>query len=790
LRNREAARYARWSATAAGLIVLAVAGAYIFRAAQRARARREMPAPVPASVERQSAAFTYKSVDQGRTLFTLRASKVTQYKDHNRAQLQDVWITIYGRDGNQNDNIHTRECSYDQQTRGARCEGSVQIDITGADAKKSAPSSASSALQLVTSDLQFDGETGNASTGAPVKFTFPGGTGSGIGVDYSTRNATVRVERASQFRLAASDKTGGLPVSASGSSLEIHRTERTAVLNGPVNVQQGDRTLSAQKITVSFDASNRLRQVLVDGQPQIRANENGSAITVSAAQFEGILNPAGWIERVIADGGVQATRQANGGTGRFSAGHVEFAMVPERNVVRSMTATGGVTAQSQQSGEADTLRTSALRVAFSAPETAGRADTKTGPNDIGQEHIQSAETLAPATIEMTKGSQKTTVSAEKFVAQAGTNGRLRKLLGHAGVTIRRESPGAVAQIISAPELTAELGSKGEWERVEETGGVQMQQGERQATASSARIDRAGNAIRLEGSPVVMDGLSRTTAKRMAFSQQSGELEADGGVVSTYVPADDRETAGLGTGAAHVSAETLTGSATSGHVAYSGHVRLWQGDSVLEADRIDLWRDQKKMQASGNVVAVFPQSAGPAVPSIPDFSKAGKKTAKKSGPTLWKIRAPLLTYWGDEGRAHLEGGVVASSDQSTLHSRTLDVYLRQSPAEAPAQSSSAGRTARSGDQIPELESFGGGRLDRVVARGSVVVAQGDRHGMAQQAEYTASDGKFVLSGGRPTVTDGSNNSATGSSLTFYVASDTILIDSRQGSRTLTKHRVEK
>lgn len=792
MRNREAARYARWSAMAAGLIVLAVAGAYIFRAVQRDRARREMPAPVPASVEQQSAAFTYKSVDQGRTLFTLRASKVTRYKDHDRAELEDVWITIYGRDGTQNDNIHTRECSYDQQTRGARCEGAVQIDVAGESAEKPNTGPAASALHLVTSDLRFDGETGTASTSAPVKFTFPGGSGSGVGVEYSTRDATVRLESAIKFQLVASGKTGGLPVSASGNSLEIHRTERTAVLDGPVTVQQGARQLSAGKITIDFDASNRARQVLVDGQPQIRADDNGNTITVSAAQFQGVLNPAGWIEQVAADGNVQATRQTKGGTGRFTASHVEFAMIPERNLVQSMTATGAVSAESQQSGEADRLRTAALHLEFSAAgTTASPANAKAAPSEIGEEHIQSAETLAPATIETTKGPEKTTLSAEKFFAQAGPDGRIRKLLGHGGVTIRRESPGAVAQLISAPELTAALGANGEWEKVEESGGVQIQQGDRQATSSSARIDRVANAIQLEGSPTVMDGQSRTTAERMGFNQKTGELQAEGGVVSTYEPAGAQ--GAKRAGAAHLSAERLTGSATSGHVTYSGHVRLWQGQSVLEADRIDLWRDDKKMQASGNVVAVFPQAAGPAVPSIPGFSKAANNEANGSGPALWNIHAPELTYWGDQGRAHFQGGVVASSDQGVLRSRTLDVYLRQTPEREPMHAPGEGARATNkapSAPIPELDSFGAGQLDRVVARGDVLVEQGDRRGVAEQAEYTASDGKFVLSGGEPTVTDGSNNSVTGSSLTFYVASDTILLESQQGSRTLTKHRVEK
>lgn len=784
MRNREAARYARWSAIVAGLIVLGVAGTYIYRAVLRARARSEMPPAVPASVERQSAQFSFSKVEQDRTLFTIRASQATQYKDHNRALLQDVWITIYGRDGNRSDNIHTRECSYDPQTGGARCEGSVQIDI-GAPKKSMAGSSSIPSLTLVTSDLLFDRDTGNASTSAPVHFTFPGGSGSGVGVNYSTRNAMVRVERAIQFQLVASDKTGGLPVSASGSSLEIHRNDRTVALNGPVSVREGKRELSAEKISVEFDASNRAREVEVQGNPHIRANENGSAIVISATQFDGLLNPAGWIERVIADGNVQATRRAKSGRGTLSARHVEFAMVPGRNLVREMTASGGVIAQSKQGAESDILRTDALRLAFVTARSASEGSGKTASNEIAKAQIESAETLAPATLKLAKGDESIAVSAKQLAAQAGADGRIRKLYGHSGVIIRRTIAGGAPQIVSATELAATLGPRNEWERIDETGGVRIRQGDRQATATSARIDRATGAINLMGSPTVTDGESRTTAKAMAFNQESGSLQAAGGVVSTYDPADKQQTIGLGNGAAQISAETLTGSTRSGHVTYAGHVRLWQGESVLEADRIDLWRDEKKMQASGNVEVVFPQSAAP---SIPDFARAQKKSSNSSRPTLWKIHAPLLTYWIDQGRAHLEGGVVASSDQGMLHSGTLDVYLAPAVAKPSTQRASAPAPTAF---VSGMENFGGDRqLSKVIARGHVVVQQGGREGLAEQAEYTASDGKFVLSGGHPTLTDGSSNTATGTSLTFYVASDTILIDSQEGSRTLTKHKVEK
>ena len=132
MRNREAARYARWAAIAAGLAALAVVGVYVQRSVSRARALRLGPAAVPATVAQQSDQFSFSKVDQNRTLFTVRASHLTQYKDQNRALLQDVWITLYGRDGSRNDNIHTRECSYGVDSGVVHCQGPVEIDVDGA----------------------------------------------------------------------------------------------------------------------------------------------------------------------------------------------------------------------------------------------------------------------------------------------------------------------------------------------------------------------------------------------------------------------------------------------------------------------------------------------------------------------------------------------------------------------------------------------------------------------------------------------------------------------------------
>jgi lipopolysaccharide export system protein LptA len=137
-----------------------------------------------------------------------------------------------------------------------------------------------------------------------------------------------------------------------------------------------------------------------------------------------------------------------------------------------------------------------------------------------------------------------------------------------------------------------------------------------------------------------------------------------------------------------------------------------------------------------------------------------------------VHAGTLTYWSGEGRARLEQSVSAQSRQAQINSRVLELFF-SSGSSAGAQAASSAR-----------------QLARATATGSVVVRQGDRRGAAERADYAAAEGKFVLSGGRPTLYDASRGTTTGRQLTFFFADDTIIVDSGEGSRTLTRHRVEK
>ena len=779
MQNKEAARYARWAAIAAGIISLVVVGVYSQRAIRESRSHQAQPRAVPATVQQQSDQTTFSKVEGDRTIFTVRASHATQYKDQNTYLLEDVWMTIYGREGNRNDNIHARQCSYQPTTGAVRCEGDVQIDLAGANPP---PGSGDRVIHVTTRDLTFNRETGDASTPDPVAFRFPQGQGHAVGVTYSTQKSVVLLEHDVQMDLSPSDRTNGVPVNVTGSSLEIRRDERKVILSAPAHVTQGNRDLSADRITIDLDADFRAQHATAEGHPVIHSAGSGGKTTVSANQFEAFLNSAGWIEKLVADSHVEGTREAPAGTDHFSSGHVELAMAPQ-NIIRMMTTSGGTVLDSRQDGQSRTLKTESLRVVF--------GDGKQG----SQPRARSAETLTPATIEMKSASETTDLHARKFVTEFDSDGRLAKLFGHSGTEIDRTIGSGAPQVSTAKELVAVFGANGEWETLDESGSVHFQQADRQATAERARIVSATDLVTLDGSPALFDSTSRTTTRSVSIDQKSGEIRATGGVASTYLSSAQNNEVNLGAGPAHISSSTLSASNTSGRALYSGHARMWQGESVLDAEQIEIWRDEKKLIASGGVVAIFPQASGQipnapgAAPKLPPGKSPSSPSAKSpvkltgtpAGPTIWQIRAPELTYWSDSGKAHLEGGVTANSQQGSLQSPTLDVFL------TPGQEPQARPAAASGG-VP-AGALGARQLDRALALGGVVVRQGDRRGTSEQAEYTASDGKFVLSGGKPTLTDASSDTTTGHSLTFFVANDTILIDSKESSRTITRHRVE-
>src|SRR5260370_36636830 len=149
---------------------------------------------------------------------------------------------------------------------------------------------------------------------------------------------------------------------------------------------------------------------------------------------------------------------------------------------------------------------------------------------------------------------------------------------------------------------------------------------------------------------------------------------------------------------------MQGNSKTGRALYTGHARLWQGDSVMEADSIELLREARVMNAIGNVRAVFPQAVGP----LPAQTVAVQAGPKK--PRLWHVTAGTLMYRDAESRAHLEKKVVAQSAEQIMHAAVVDLYFTRAgkPNSNAANGSAAANPAAGGPQ--DSRAAGEGRGD--------------------------------------------------------------------------------
>ncbi|MGB7349140.1 MAG: LptA/OstA family protein [Candidatus Acidiferrales bacterium] len=826
MRNREAARYARWSAGVAVAICVLVLGVYLQRRA-RERARGKTFAPVPATVAQQSASFGFSRVVGTRTLFTVHASQATQFKDENRSLLENVEITIFGPRGDRNDSVRAGECSYEPDTGSIRCQGAVQIDLR--DAKTSAQQSGNaksstqktpaqnaslqeramkkntasttpaqsiaaqqdaagqnsqqgngtqkSELHLETSDILFEHDSGKVSTDKPVTLKFSGGEGKGVGLVYEPQSEEATLEKNVQLEITPPKKSGAVPVQVTSSALEFNRSKNLLRLSGPVRVQQEMEKLTSGTLDLQLDAAMQPVRAVATGNPEIAANGARGKVLLAADEMTADLSPDGTIQKISADEIVHGESSGRDGENRLSAQHAQVLMSSSSagNRPQEILAQGDVKAETSQGAKRGNLATQSLRVELAANE---RGD--------GQ-RITSAETLASGKMEMAEPNETAELEGGKLSAVFDGQSQLSELHGSAGVRVERELGSDPAQTTTAQNLEVRFGSDGNWETIDESGNVRFRQGDKIGEAKTAQLSRATNEMVLAGSASVEDSASHLTATKIEMNQATDEMRASGKVAATFTGQKENAAVGVA-GGVQISADEMNGtspakssnanvptnssgnlptnSSKGGHAIFSGHARLWEGSDVLQAQAIEFWQDENRVEARGDALGAFVEAPhDTAANGSPTGAANAKQTGKKSAPVLWQVHAPKVDYWSDSGKMDWSGGVEAQSSEGRMTSQTLEMLF-----------------SKDGNNQQTME--------RAIAAGKVRIQENGRTGTAERGEYVAREGKFILSGGKPTLQDSSGNTTTGRELTFFLANDSILVDSQSDSRSMSKHQDEK
>jgi len=802
MKRSEAAKYARLSAAAALVLAILTAGVYLERKWVAHRESKKAPPPAPSDVSRQSSGLTFSKVEGNRAIFTVAASKSTDYKDKAASLLEDVGITIFGRAGDRHDTIHTQSCQYEKEGGGVMCNGEVQIDLqSAADAERAAKNPVGPPAQKVhaeTRGIIFNRFTGLAETDQPVRFNFPSGSGEAVGVEYHSQEGTLRLLR--DVRLLIVPQANGAsakkpqvpaasdPVRVTGRSLEFGRNSRYLHLQGPVEAQTRTARLLAGELTLLLDAAFRAEKLIATRggtakNPQLSSLSTNGPSNVSAETLTAYLAPQGWLTKFEGAGNMQGSRLGGKEQQEFSAENGVMDLRPRANQPEKLNLKGNVLLKTRTdgTGNARTLQTTALLVEF--------AENGSGGSSVPKR----AETLAAGTIEWTDavpqpGSTGTTpntvaarakLDADKLEMGFGSDGKARQLLANGNVRTERAAAGKPLQTATSHSGVAQLLPNGSWSQMDLQGDVKLKQADQSGQGDHAVFVQATQTATLTGKALARDATTETRAPRITFNQATGDIHAEGGVRSTDFSAKTSATQ-LAPVPANITSESMQGNAKSGRAFYTGHARLWQGDSVMEADSIELLRDTKVLNAAGNVRAVFPQAPGTISVSASSQPVAAQQARPKKAE-LWHVSSGTLTYHDAEGLAHLEKNVVAQSAEQTMRAPLVDLYFTRSVT-----------TNASAPNTPALPkpASGAQQVSRAVGTGGVIVEQGSRKATAERGEYLATEGKFVMSGGDPTIFDASEGTTRGHQLTFFLADDTIIVDSENGARTLTKHRVDK
>ncbi len=780
MRNSEARRYARWSLAAAGLLAAVVSGVYLRNLILAREAEKKAPPAVPPTIEQRSNEFSYSKVDGQRTIYTVKASRTTEFKEGNRNLLEDVAIAVYGKNGDRNDQMRTNACDFISNTGKISCAGEVRITLEAAGS----PLASANAIQAVTSAVIFDRDSGVARTDKPVVFDWPAGQGRAIGLSYDTNRGALLLERNVELDLSTSSApvpekiapTDENIVHVSGNRMSFQRDSRVVIVEGDVHAQQVTHELTAQKMVLELDAAFQARRFVASGNPQLHDLTLQGPLTLSADEITSALRRDGSVESVVATGNVHGTRNTPVDGEEMNAGRVQVDLATQDNLPRLLTATNGVTLTSTSAAFNGGTR----RVQSDALEVHLKDDPATG-----QTLVQNVNTLSPARVDwqnvaLVSGKpipQSTRMSGQHMNLIFGGQNQLQQLVSNGNVEVTRKLGDAPDEVTTSRDLTARFDKTGQWSTIDQTGDVHFHDALHAGQGDRSHVERAANTVLLTGSVIFSDAATRTTAQSASFAQATSTLRADGRVLTTDLQPSQSNISNFSQEPSHVSAEHLVADTAHGHAVYSGSARIWQGQSVIEADTIELDNPTQILVAKGQVRGVFPQVAWSPKPAEAPRQFSGQSTkpssgrtpglAEHSGPQLGHARGELLTYWEKESRARIEDKARVDSEQGSIQADKIDLYFSDNGA------------ANSTKQ-----------LSRSVASGDVTVRQQDRRGTSNRAEYTASEGKFVLSEGKPTLYSSTGDTTTGRQLTFYFADDRILVDSADGLKTVTLHPVEK
>src|SRR3984957_1706330 len=649
----------RWLVVIAVVCTLVVAGMYLRVRLHEFSVLKAIPGKMGIDIKQTAPGFQVSKSDGKRTLFTIEASDLKQFKHDDRAELHNVNIVLYGRDSTRFDRISGGDIT---------AKGDVQIDLEANPAGRtnpdqSAPKELRSSIQLKTRDLVFNRESGNATTAARVEFSTPQASGSAVGVLYAGKANTLTL--ASQVHAKI---YGDVPSTIEASSGLITGEPRVVLLEHP-NLLRGEETVQADHGKLFLTADNNVERIIATGNVHAQLNQAASASRPAKGRGQ---HPKTRLAKTTPASG--APEKPTPDT-QVHSDEAEFLLTGKQNQLRTATLTGHVKleragAQPMQgtagrvildyAGQNQLQKVHALEHVRLTQSGANQDTTtaKSSTKDFGSQNLGAqdfaltasavdflvvdgrfldrAETFGPAQITIhsapvpapvstqregrpsslqsttSSAAQQTIITAGKFNAKFETvagSSCFSTIHGAPDARIVNQGPGQPERVSTSETVDATFLPQGGIATVTQQGKVnyaddQSPDKRTQATADLARYTPADQMLALTGTvagnPRVVEGGMATTAQVIRINRATGEALAEGDVKSTYSELQEQPNGSLlaSSSPIHVTARSMTARNHPAIAIYTGGARLWQDANVIEAPTIQFDREHRSLVAQG------------------------------------------------------------------------------------------------------------------------------------------------------------------------------------------------
>lgn len=742
------------------VLIIGAVGASWYR--QRSALSRQAPAP-PKSLPLDTAAamsdWCYTKDQGGRTIAEVCAHKFRQLNEPDRLELESVEMRLFKPDGKAFDRVRSASAQLDQTSERLYSDG--EVEITMGVPVEGTPKGR--LLTIRSSGVSFDVKTGRATTDREATFALDFGEGKAVGATYdpNLRELILKSQvelhwrgsksKAKPMELQAGELTyreaDSVVLLPSWSRLtregtELKATDSVVTLEkGMIQKVEGKKATgsavypnrkleyAADHLLMNFDSEGEIERLVGDNNAHLVSTSDAARTTADAdrveLEFEATKSES-WLKQALALG----------------HGSMESVPVPRKGVPPS---------------ETRRLRSEAILIKMRE----------------GGREVASVETQAPGHMEFLPnraGQRHRILNAERLSMQYGPDNQIESFSAFKAATRtdplprppQDKRPPAPPMLTWSNDLRAAFDSKtGQLSRLEQWTDFRYEEGDRKARAHRAVLEEARDTITLEQTARIWDTNGSTAADRITLDQKSGDVLAEGNVVSMRVPEKK------GTSSSVLSQEDplnaraarMTTSERNRKIHYQGDVIAWQGANRIWADTLDIDRIDRRLTAHGNVRTQF-------LDQEKNRPAAGAAKAKPAAVFI-RITASDLDYVEADRLAHYTGGSHLTRPGMDVKASEIRAWFNDSKSDS--------------------------SLDHAFADGAVEVVRSEPGrtltGTSEHAEYFASEQKIVLIKGDPTLVDSAHGSTKGRELTYWADNDKLLVNGveKDPVKTLIRRR---